>query len=295
MQKGGFSVFGYVKPVIPELLVKENEFYRATYCGICRSMKKHTGFFSNATLTYDSVFLAMIRMAYIDDGAISAKMGRCFLHPLKKRCHLVDNEAVEYTAYAFAILTYYKLRDDLDDEGFLKKCAVCTARPIVAHAKRKAKREDLAETVRGKLSEIRTLEEEKCASVDIPAALFGELLGEVFAYGLSGSDRLVTYELGYHLGKFIYCADAAEDYERDCKTGSYNPYAQLYGGEKLTYENRQSIKTGLLLECREIENAVNLVPFGNKITVENIVKNIIYLGLTKRIEFLDKEEGKDEK
>ena len=50
-------VFGYVKPVKAELLMKEYDFYRATYCGICRAMKKHTGIFSNATLTYDSVFL----------------------------------------------------------------------------------------------------------------------------------------------------------------------------------------------------------------------------------------------
>ena len=292
---GEFTVFGYVKPVIPELLVKENEFYRATYCGICRSMKKHTGFFSNATLTYDSVFLALVRMAYIDDAAISAKMGRCFLHPVKKRCHLVDNEAVEYTAYAFAILTYYKLKDDLDDEGFIKKCAVSFARPIASRAKKRAKRPDLASLVCGKLAEIRKLEVERCASVDTPAGLFGELLGEVFAYGLSGSDRLVTYELGYHLGKFIYCADAAEDYEDDRKSGNYNPYVLLYGSKELSLENKSSIKTGLLLECREIENAVNLIPFGRKITAENIVKNIIYLGLTKRIEFLGKEEGKDGK
>ena len=292
--KGGvFFVFGYVKPVIPELLVKEHEFYRATYCGICRSMKKHTGFFSNATLTYDSVFLALVRMAYIGDSAIAAKMGRCFLHPVKKRCHLVDNEAVEYTAYAFAILTYYKLKDDLDDEGFIKKCAVSAVRPVVAHAKKKAKRPELAELVRDKLLAIRVLEEDRCPSVDTPAGLFGELLGEVFAYGLSGTDRTVCYKLGYHLGKFIYCADAAEDYERDRKSGNYNPYVILYGGGELTKDNKASIKTGLLLECREIEGAMNFVPFGKKITIENIVKNIIYLGLTKRIEFLDTEEGKD--
>ena len=30
-------MFGYVKPVAKELLVKEYEFYKATYCGICRS------------------------------------------------------------------------------------------------------------------------------------------------------------------------------------------------------------------------------------------------------------------
>ena len=50
-------MFGYVKPVVGEMLVREHEFYKATYCGICRAMKKHTGTLSRVTLSYDSVFL----------------------------------------------------------------------------------------------------------------------------------------------------------------------------------------------------------------------------------------------
>ena len=65
-------MFGYVKPVVKELLVKEHEFYKATYCGICRSMKKHTGGLSIATITYDSVFLALVRMAYIPDAELGS-------------------------------------------------------------------------------------------------------------------------------------------------------------------------------------------------------------------------------
>ena len=45
-------MFGYVKPVADELLVKEHNFYRATYCGICRAMQKHTGRLCALSLTY---------------------------------------------------------------------------------------------------------------------------------------------------------------------------------------------------------------------------------------------------
>ena len=48
------------------------------------------------------------------------------------------------------------------------------------------------------------------------------------------------------------------------------------------------------MECQKIESAVNLMPFGNRATIENIIKNIIYLGLPKRIEFLDEPEEKKE-
>ena len=99
-------MFGYVKPVHTELLVKEYEFYRATYCGICRAMKKHTGTFSNVTLSYDSVFLALVRMLFVEDSEISAHNKRCIAHPMKKRTMLKENSALEYTARAFAILSY---------------------------------------------------------------------------------------------------------------------------------------------------------------------------------------------
>ena len=280
-------MFGYVKPVVGEMLVREHEFYKATYCGICRAMKKHTGNLSNVTLSYDSVFLALIRMLYIPDSDFQAEQRRCIAHPMKKRPMLKENPAIEYTARAFAVLTYYKLRDDLSDEKGLKRVGAAMVRPIASHANAKAGLNDLSALVHEKLGAITRLEQEKCESIDKPAALFGELLGEIFSGELSGEDRLVTYQLGYHLGKFIYAADAAEDYEKDKKSGSYNPYVLLYGGNELTKENKESIKCGLLLECKRIEAAVNLLPFGTRATIENIINNIIYLGLDKRIEFLD--------
>ncbi len=289
-------MFGYVKPVMSELLMKDYEFYRSTYCGVCRSMKSHTGIFSNATLTYDSVFLALVRMVYLPDADFSAKKRRCVAHPLKKRCMLSENEATVYTARAFAILTYYKLLDDLHDEKFLKRAAVTALRPIVASAKKRADLTPLAEICAEKLAEISKLEDTKSPSVDDGAELFGELLGEIFSFGLDGTDKLVTSECGVHLGRFIYAADAAEDYDEDRAAGKYNPYVEMYGGAELTAENRESIKCALILECKKIEAAVNLMPFGNRYTIENLIKNIIYLGLVKRIDFLDKKpEAANEK
>ena len=283
-------MFGYVKPVVAEMLVREHEVYKATYCGICRAMKKHTGFLSNVTLSYDSVFLALIRMLYIPDCEFKAEQRRCIAHPAKKKPMLKENEAIEYTAKAFAVLTYYKLRDDLSDERGLKRVGVTAVRPIVSFANKKADLLELSKISEDRLDKITDLENAKCESIDAPASLFGELLGEIFAYGLADEDRLVPYEVGYHLGRFIYAADAAEDYQKDRKSGSYNPYVLLYNGGDLTKENKENIKCGLLLECKRIEAAVNLLPFGKRATIENIISNIIYLGLVKRIEFLDEKE-----
>ena len=286
-------MFGYVKPDKAELLVKEYEFYRATYCGVCRAMKHNTGALSNATLSYDSVFLALTRMLYEPDGNIGAKPRRCIAHPMKKRPMLNENEALAYTAKAFSILTYYKLADDLHDEALGKRLVTGAARPITATAKRRAALPQLEEVVSDRLLRISELEAEQCSSVDNPATLFGELLGEVFAYGLPERERLVPYRLGYHLGRFIYAADAAEDYDKDRRSGSYNPFVLSSGGAELTRENKESIKCALLLECKSIEGALNLLPFGNRATIENILRNIIYLGLPKRIGFLDGDSVKE--
>lgn len=286
-------MFGYVKPVPGELLVKEYEFYKSTYCGICRAMKKNTGTFSNVTLSYDSVFLALIRMLYIPKEDFGVENKRCIAHPMKRRPMLKSNDAIVYTARVFAILAYYKMRDDIADEGFFKKLAITPIRPILRHGTKKAKCPDVAKIIKDKLEAISTLERNGCDSVDEVATLFGELLGEVFAGGFEGNDRLVLYECGLHLGKFIYAADAAEDYDEDRKEGKYNPYLLMYSGAELTEENKKSIKTALVLECKRIEAAVNLMPFGDNAAIENIIKNIIYLGLTDRLKFLDKKEDKE--
>ena len=288
-------MFGYVRPVVKELLVKEHEFYKATYCGICRAMKKYTGKLSPVTITYDSVFLALVRMAYIEDGELSGQMRRCIAHPLKKRRMLGENSALVYTARAFAVLSFYKSEDDLSDEKLSKRILVGAARPVVKGARRHSGLSELDSVAREKLGEIRKLEEENCSSIDRPATLFGELLGEIFSYGLTGEAALVCYQVGYRLGRFVYAADAAEDYADDYSLGRYNPFVSVYKTEALTKEAKATIRLSLLLECRELEAAVNLLPFGKKHTVEGLVRNIIYLGLTERIKFLEDTDGTADK
>lgn len=289
------DIFGYVRPVVTELLVKDYEFYKATYCGVCRAMKKHTGALSGITLSYDSVLLALVRMLYLPDSEIGARKRRCVAHPIKSRPMLDINAATEYTARVFAILTYYKIKDDLGDEALGKRLLLLPVRPIVRRGHRLSRLPDVSQIIKDRLDRISELEREKTASVDMGASLFGELLGEVFAYSLSPRERIVAYEFGYYLGRFIYSADAAEDYEEDRLSGKYNPYVLLYEGKSLTRENKESIRCALVFECTRIEASLNLMEFGNRKTIENIVKNIIYRGLIKRIDFLDSDADNDKK
>lgn len=56
-------MFGYIRPVESELLVKEYEFYRAVYCSLCKTGGRRVSRFSRFFLNYDFVFLALVRLA----------------------------------------------------------------------------------------------------------------------------------------------------------------------------------------------------------------------------------------
>ena len=130
-------MFGYVKPQRSELLVREYELYRAAYCGVCRAMRKKTGYFSSFSLSYDIVFLAFVRMLFTDK-RVSCRHRRCIAHPLKKRPCLSGNEALEYAARASALLSYEKLLDDWHDGSFGKRLALLPVLPYFRRAARRA-------------------------------------------------------------------------------------------------------------------------------------------------------------
>ena len=173
-------MFGYVRAYKPELKVKEYELYRAAYCGLCRSMGKCTGQCSRMTLSYDFAFLAIFRFALLND-ELSFDKKRCIAHPLEKRSYVENNSTLEYCAGAAALLNYHKVRDDLSDERGKKKLVAALALPAVSGARRKALKRGLTELdgkISAHLARLSELEGTSPRSVDAPAGIFGELLGE---------------------------------------------------------------------------------------------------------------------
>ena len=130
-------MFGYIRPKHAELKVRESEYYRAVYCGLCHAMRHVTGAFSRVTLSYDFVFLAIVRMGLI--GEVPAfEQKRCFVHPTRKRPTACENETLRYCAGAAALLSYGKCRDDLQDETGLRRLGAWLLLPFLAHARRRA-------------------------------------------------------------------------------------------------------------------------------------------------------------
>lgn len=292
-------MFGYVKPAYGELRVREHELYRAAYCGLCRSMGKCTGCLSQMTLSYDLVFLALVRYALTGD-RVTVRAGRCAAHPLKKRPYLVHTESLGYSAGASAVLTCGKIRDDISDERGFGRFAAKVLLPFARSAAKRADLPGLEAAVKAELDALAALEAEKCADIDRAADCFGRLLGEVVAHGLEGSAKRIAYEMGRYTGRFIYVIDAADDMGKDAKDGKYNPFLCAYGEEILEErevwdhsgrsrvrtvpkrETAEGILTAARLDLMGLERAENLISYEDSQDggmLRGIIGNIIGIGM----------------
>ena len=84
MRKKGLCMFGYIRPVKPELRVKEADRFQQVYCGLCHAIRARYGRFYTYFLSYDMTFFALV--AGCGEQTTDPPCGRrCDAHPLTKR------------------------------------------------------------------------------------------------------------------------------------------------------------------------------------------------------------------
>lgn len=272
-------MFGYIRTDVPEMRVRENEYYRAVYCGLCRSQGKCTGQCSRFTLNYDMVFLALLRLA-VKGERVQIKRGRCMAHPFKKRAYVAHCEPLAYCAYAAAILVHGKIADDLMDEKGFQNLKARLAKPFTSHMRKKAlkKYSELDKRVSDGLRRLSEIEKQGLPSVDAPADVFGDILADILSFDLEGTDEKIMRNIGRHIGRWIYIIDAADDLDDDIKKKRFNAFEKLYNGQ-IPDEERESIANSLKLELLAAEPAFDLIDYNELYDIEAIVGNIMYLGM----------------
>ena len=275
-------MFGYVIPYKPEMKMSEYELYRAVYCGLCRAMGRCTGTASRLTLSYDFVFLAMVRCA-LEGGTVQLDSGRCPVHPVRRRAYIKSGDYIDFAAKAAAVLTLGKTEDDVADEKGTKRLLAKLVRPGARRASRRADLPGLEEKVKAHLEALSRLEADGCASPDTVADGFGALLADVCAYGLEGSAAAVAHEIGRLTGRCIYMLDAADDAAEDRKRGRYNPLVAS-GADVSDKTVADGIMTAFRLDVKKLADAAALLDFTSCPAYENIIGNIVSLGLPRAME-----------
>lgn len=264
-------MFGYIVVHKPELKVREYETYRASYCGLCRSLKKRHGRLGQMTLSFDMTFLALLLTGlYEPETAVGC--GRCLAHPLKRH-HYRENPYFDYAADMNVMLTYYKCLDDWNDEH--KVTRLLFAKLLGGKMRRICRQyPEKTRKTRDFLQELGAFEKENICDIDKTAGFFGEIMAELFVYRTDAWEEKLK-RMGFFFGKFIYLMDAYEDIEEDLKRGRYNPLAELYKKDAFEQECQQILKM-MMAETSKVFEQLPILEDAE------ILRNILYAGVWSR-------------
>ena len=269
-------MFGYVR--LPQDLPEEerNRFGRA-YCGLCHTLGTRYGPAARFILNYDFTFLAIL-LSEKEEGPIHH--GRCAAHPVHGRDRLESSPALDLAADESVILAYWQARDGVEDHDWLHglKSRAVSAVLDPAYRKAAALRPDFDESTRRQLRLLAELEGEHCPSIDRAADTFAILLRGAAQSVDEPVRRRVLEQIFYHLGRWVYLVDAADDLKKDAASGNYNPVALRYGLLEgvWTEESRTGFAATLDHSIHMMATAFELWDFG---VWTPVLKSTLYTGL----------------
>ncbi len=276
-------MFGYIRPYESELKVRSLRLYKSLYCGLCKSSKQHISFFSRFFLSYDYVLFASVRMIF-EKTPLEYTVKRCGFHLFAKKTVICDNSVLALSSAVFSILTYYKIRDNIKDERFLRSVGARLLLPFASHMRKKALKKgytDAEAVISDCMERISVLESSSdCCAGDI-SEVFGDMMGYLLKLGLSDEDKEDAYTAGFEVGSFIYNADAVDDLEKDEKLHRFNPYLNMYGNAENARSEIKKLRNTLV---RGTDIAADIISermkTADKSTKElcELVQNILYLG-----------------
>ncbi len=262
-------------PAKQEMKVRDFELYRALYCGLCKQLGKDYKTISRLLLNYDLVLLAILADALSGEvGTLKAE--GCFINPIQKRWMRHDTAGLALASDALILLSFYHLKDNLQDETGIKKILYALGHPALYWKHRHAakKHPELDKALAHQMNCQRKLEAANCASVDEACDPTAQMCAQLFATaGRNKQEQHILYRLGLFAGQIVYLLDAAEDFEKDKKHGRYNVFlcAKMTKNEAvLSAQKRCRMAAGEIALC------YNLLQFQQ---YKDILDNIFFLGL----------------
>lgn len=266
-----------------ELKGKEFKVYRQFYCGVCQDLRDEYGQPARLTLTYDCVFLSVLLTALYEE-QVKEQTGPCLVHPFDTKKIRFRNKYTAYAADLCILLTYHNLMDDWLDEK--KKRSIAAAAMLKkAYKKTAAKYPRQVKAIRRYIGSLHMVEKENSKDLDRASSLTGHLFEEL--YDIAGDVWSPDLrQIGFYLGKFIYLMDAYEDVEKDMKTGSYNPFIQMFGEDGFDEKAREI----LLMIATGAARAFERLPI---VQYADILRNVLYSGIWVKYHEVKEKRGKE--
>lgn len=217
-------MFGYIQPDKPYLFYKDEVLYKALYCGLCKAIGEGCGQMPRTALSYDMAFLSAL-LHNIKNANVKIEKRRCAFH-LRSKPMARPDETTVMLGFVNTALAYYKLLDDREDGDARGGFAFLYRRGFRRAVK---KHPALVEIIERQLEEQAKTERSGCAVIDMACEPTAVMMQKISDYVLGGYATEHTAGLCYDLGKWVYLADALDDYDKDVKKGRYNVLYNAYG------------------------------------------------------------------
>ena len=256
-------MFGYVRPSDRRLTEEERETFRAAYCGLCHALGASYGPAGRMILNYDFTYLAILLS---DPEEAAPCRRRCVSSPVRLRAYQPATAALELAADESVILAYWQLRDGVEDHAWASGLKYRTGARLLESAYKRAAalRPEFDQAVCRQLQLLSALEQAKDPSMDRAADSFAVLLSSAAEELTDPVRKRIMEQILYHLGRWIYLIDGADDLKKDAESGNYNPVALRYGLTDGTWtpESRRDFATTLDHSIHQMAAAFELWDFG---------------------------------
>ena len=277
-------MLGYVRAYKPDMTFAQYDIYKGVYCSLCKQIGRRYGLLARATLSYDFTFFALFRLALKNECTAFHK-SRCSFNPLKG-CYGCDkNEKELQLAADISMLTVYqKYVDNLNDTKGIKHFLLKLLSPYFRHLHKKAKKNcPEADEILISMMASQAEAEKAGSEFDMAAHPSADALGKLLSLG---KDSEEIYRFGYMTGRWVYIADAADDYDSDIKSDCFNPLSSLEKEEAM-----KKAEEALNLTLSEAIDVFSKIEFN---CYKPILENIIREGMFRMIKEITQKERKDD-
>ncbi|MBQ8352324.1 MAG: hypothetical protein IJY34_00870 [Clostridia bacterium] len=275
-------MFGYVRPDTPYLYVKDQTLYQALYCGVCKGIGQSCGQMARFGLSYDVAFLSALLHNMLGQD-VKVEKQHCLTHCIRVKQMAEVDELTKQLGALNTELAYYKCVDDLQDgdRGGGKKLLFARG-----HKRAQKAYPELCKIVREGMEGQAAVEKARTDSVDRAADPSATMIARLSDLFLGEKKSPDTYSLFYNLGKWIYLIDALDDYDKDLKKSSFNPFALAYGAKskcELLETQKKELQFIFGTLFSDINEKMARVPMGFN---RDLTDNVLLRGLpatTKKI------------